>query len=164
MLTRIFLFLFFILFSPHLFALDSSLKVFEAANGKYGFKNPQGQIAIPAQFDFAYEFNSCGIAAVTDKSGWRYINVKNETVIVPFVFDNGPDYFSEGLARFVQDGKIGFSDACGKIVIPAQFDFATAFEKGRAQICTGCEKSREGEHTKWVGGKWYEINVRGERI
>jgi len=73
------------------------------------------------------------------------INEKGETVIRPFVVDNGPDYFEDGLARFRIDNKFGFFDRTGKIIIGAQFDFAFPFHEGLAAICAGCKEEPEGE-------------------
>ena len=43
-------------------------------------------------------------------------------------FDNGDDYFCEGLQRIVDDnGRIGFADSTGKVVITPQFAFAFPF-------------------------------------
>ncbi len=153
--------LFFTLFSTSLFALEPSLTSFESSDGKFGYKNAEGVVVIPAQYAIANDFNDCGLAAVVDAGGWRYIDVQNKTVFVPFIFDNGPDFFSEGLSRFAGEGKIGFVDECGKVVIPAQFDFADAFVDGQARICQGCKLKIEGEHRTFVGGKWSVINKKG---
>lgn len=143
------------------FAKENSLVSFESDEGKFGYKNAEGVIVIPAQYAIANDFNDCGLAAVVDAGGWRYINVQNKTVFVPFIFDNGPDFFSEGLSRYVGDGKIGFVDECGKTVIAPQFDFAEAFVHGQARICMGCKLEIEGEHRRLVGGKWSVIDKRG---
>src|SRR5882672_9405667 len=73
------------------------------ANGLYGFKDSHGVIVIPAQYQHVEEFNSCGIVAVWKKAaGWMFIDTKGVPLkgITPYIFDNGADYFQEGLARF----------------------------------------------------------------
>jgi hypothetical protein len=79
-------------------------------------------------------------------------------------FDNGPDYFSEGLARTEWNGKIGFFDKKLSIVIEPRFDFAFPFHNGLAAVCNGCTQKKLGEHTVIVGGKWGAINVKGEIV
>ena len=79
----------------------------------------------------AYDFTDGGIAAVLDKSGWYYISRTGEFVIRPKIYDNGPDYFSDGLARYVEDDKYGFFDMSGEIIIEAQFEFAFPLKMAR---------------------------------
>lgn len=69
-------------------------------------------------------------------------------------YDNGDDYFSEGLQRIVdRDGKIGFRDTIGKIIIVPQFAFAFPFKDGYAKVTdTGHSKAvdKGGEYHIWV--------------
>ncbi len=131
-------------------------------NDRWGYRDSRGQIAIPARFFIAEPFSERGVAVVIDAEGWAYIDDAGKVLVRPFVFDNGPDPFSEGLARFVAGGKIGFFDHAGKVVIPARYDFAMPFENGRARICRGCREVEEGEHSRVVGGVWSEIDKTGQ--
>lgn len=123
-------------------------------HGRWGYRDVRGGIAIPPRFDLANPFSPEGIAAVVDEKGWAYIDIKGKLVIRPFVFDNGPDYFSEGLARFTSGGKFGFFDRHGKVVIPPGFDFAAPFSDGLAAVCVGCKEVFQGEHSFRKGGRW----------
>lgn len=76
-------------------------------------------------------------------------------------FDNGPDYFNEGLARTEWNGKIGFFDKKLSIVIAPRFDFAFPFNNGLAAVCKNCTPKKIGEHTIIDGGKWGAINTKG---
>lgn len=78
-------------------------------------------------------------------------------------FDNGPDYFNNGLARTVIDGKIGFLDEKLDIKIPAIFDGAYPFSGGYARACIGCRRVSDGEHSWYDGGEEICINASGER-
>lgn len=133
-------------------------------DGKWGYKDPQGKVAIKPRFVLAQEFSPQGIAAVVDETGWAYINTKGNVVIRPFVVDNGPDYFSEGLARFKANGKFGFSGESGKVVIKPRFDFALPFSEGRAAVCAGCKEEAVGEHRIVTGGRWGFINKKGKLV
>lgn len=78
-----------------------------------------------------------------------------------FAFDNGPDYPSEDLFRIVADGKIGFADLNGKIVIKPRFYSVYPFENGLAAFCEGCDLISADEHSVWIGGKWGFIRKDG---
>ncbi len=129
--------------------------------GRFGFRNESGAVVIPPRYIMANEFSGEGIAAVIDESGWAYINREGKILIRPYVVDNGPDYFAEGLARFKENDKVGFFDKRGKIIIRAQFDFAAPFHEGLAAICRGCRRKSEGEHETFAGGNWGYINKKG---
>ena len=60
-----------------------------------------------------------------------------------FGFDNGPDYFQEGYARIVgPTGKVGFIDERGHIAITPQFDAASSFCHGKAEVTVGGKTSK----------------------
>lgn len=139
-----------------------SLEMYEE-NGLYGYRESGGETVIGARFDIAGDFEK-GLAQVVENGAWAIINTKGEKLFDPFIFDNGPDPFQEGLARFVLDGKIGFYDSEGKVAIPATYDFAKPFESGKAHACMGCQKAMHGEHSTHEGGAWFYINKKGERI
>lgn len=130
-------------------------------DGLWGFKSGDGQTVIPARFRTVTEFTRHGLAATLDGQGWVLINSKGEEVIRPYMFDNGPDYFVDGLARFVRDGKFGFFDERGRVVIQPQFDFAYPFRQGKARVGWGCALIQDGEHQKILGGQWKEIDKTG---
>jgi hypothetical protein len=127
----------------------------------FGYKDKQGTVVIKAAFHAAQEFLPGGIAAVLDDLGWVYIDKQGNAVVRPFIYDNGPDYFQEGLARFAVDRKFGFFDGSGRIIIPARFDFTFPFREGLAAACIGCRIQIQGEHGMPEGGKWGYINHEG---
>lgn len=134
------------------------------ANGRWGYRSATGAVLIPPRFVMAQEFSPEGIAAVVDERGWAYIDAKGKLIVRPYVFDNGPDYFEQDLARFVDNGKIGFMDRRARIVIPAKFDFALPFSEDRAAVCSGCKEAAEGEHKIRRGGKWGFIDRTGRLV
>jgi hypothetical protein len=142
-------------------ASQSVLAPFEKG-GQWGYQDHQGKVIIAPRFQVAQEFSSHGIAAVVDDAGWAYIDKRGNVLIRPFIFDNGPDYFREGLARFTRQGKFGFFDESGKVVIEPQFDFALPFSEGLAAFCDGCKEEADGEHRSVKGGKWGFINRNGD--
>lgn len=133
----------------------------------WGFKDATGKVVLPARYDLAQDFTPGGIACVIDgANGWVCIDGNGHPLVRPFLFDNGPDYFSEGLARFVERGKLGFFDDTGARKIPARFDHVLPFEGDRAAFCDGCKQECEpgGEHCRMAGGKWGLIDKTGNEV
>jgi WD40 repeat protein len=50
------------------------------------------------------------------------------------LFSTASAGFSEGLAVFEKERKQGYIDKTGKVVVPAQFDYASGFHEGRALV------------------------------
>ena len=76
-------------------------------------------------------------------------------------FDNGPDYFEEGLARTIENNKIGYMNKKLQVVIPAQFDFGFPFNKDTASVCFGCKTLPKGKHSFVAGGSWFAVSKSG---
>lgn len=110
--------------------------------------------AVPAA---AQDYDRHGHALVQDGQGWLYVDRSGRPILRPYIFDNGPDYFEEGLARFVDKGKIGFHDEALNIVIPAQYDFAFPFQGGVAKVGTHCATRWHGEHSSVYCRKWDDV-------
>jgi hypothetical protein len=130
----------------------------------WGYRDGTGRVVIPARFQIAGEFSRHGTAPVADETGWQVIDIAGRTLVRPFLVDNGPDDFREGLARFQEGGLFGYFDERGRIVIPPRFEFAAAFSEGRAAFCSGCREIREGEHRRYAGGKWGFIDWQGREV
>ncbi|WP_245592817.1 WG repeat-containing protein [Advenella mimigardefordensis] len=99
-----------------------------------------------------------GPRLVRDNEGWVYVDRDNRPVLRPYIFDNGPDYFEEGLARFVENGKMGFHDKALNIIIPAKYDFVYPFENGIASAGTRCRTQKHGEHSSVFCEKWENVH------
>ncbi len=133
-------------------------------NQKWGYKNKEGRVVLKPTYHITSPFNQYGIAAVVDDSGWVYIDKNGRSILRPFIIDNGPDYFSEGLARYMEQGKIGFMNENGVKVIPAMFEFVLPFSEGLAAFCEKCKEVRDDEYKRVEGGKWGYINKAGEIV
>ncbi|MHA4847771.1 WG repeat-containing protein [Flavitalea antarctica] len=104
-------------------------------HGKYGYINKDGVELIKPQYEDAASFSE-GLAAVkiNDKNG--FINTDGRMVI-------GPRYaracwvsaFSEGLAPvYFEDDAAGYIDREGKLIIPADYLYVSAFSEGLALV------------------------------
>jgi hypothetical protein len=128
---------------------------------RYGYRDAAGKVVIEPRFFFAYEFSPEGVAAVVSEQGPLFIGPDGQVLAQAFLLDNGPDYFSEGRARIVRHGQVGFLDAFGKVVIEPRYDHARAFCHGRSLVCTGCAPEAGDEHPAVVGGRWGMIDRAG---
>lgn len=91
----------------------------------------------------------------------RYGNILFDLVM----FDNGPDYFREGLTRVKQNGKMGFANNKGEIVIPCQYDYARGFHNGKAEVTYEASKYFDlDEHMQVESDAWFTINKKGEPV
>lgn len=122
----------------------------------FGYRNRQGVVEIPFQFQDATNFSE-GLAAVSIAGMWGFIDTEGKFIANPIYDDvngrvdglrylNSP-VISEGMAAVKTEGKWGFINTSGEMVIRSQFDKATFFSEGLAAVETG--------------GRWGFINKEG---
>lgn len=155
------------------------LVYFKSKDSLFGVRRQDGKIIIPAQFKiFSYlkdgdlvkgetiYFDGPKANEIPEKNAWGYVYDRNGNFLYrPFFHDNGADYFSEGVRRFVKNGKVGFADRNGTIVIRPEYDFASSFNYGYAAYCNSCDwEKTEEEHKAIVGGTWGVINFKGKIV
>jgi len=155
------------------------LQYFISKDSLVGVKNEKGKIIVPAQFKiFSIIENGDLVKEETiyfdgfkkdedkEKNAWGYVyDRKGNFLYRPFLYDNGADYFEEGVRRFVKNGKVGFADRNGKTVIEPIHDFVSPFNFGYAAFCDGCDwEKTNDEHKAIVGGTWGVMNNRGETV
>lgn len=101
-----------------------------------------------------------------NKPGIWSVNPDGEVLYEVKVFDNGPDYGSNGLFRIIKDKKIGYADfTTGDVVIEPQFGCAYPFDdSGRAKVGLTCQTETDGEHSWWVTDEWFFIDKEGRVI
>lgn len=158
-------------------ALGISEKIFGSSNtpipyydmqlDRSGYMDKSGRIVIEPKYIIAKPYGPYNIAAVADEKEWKYIDNTGKTILKPYLFDNGPDYFKEGLSRYVENNLIGFIDERYQIAIKAQYEFVTSFYNNHATFCVGCKNvllEEDSEYTKKAGGRWGVINKKGEVV
>ena len=119
----------------------------------YGLKDERGKVVIPPQYEVIYGAGEKlfhpsipekeYLVGVIKKSEMFRIGRDGSVKFRSVYFDNGPDYYEEGLARFVEKDKagkdcIGFHDRKGRVLIPPIYSFATPFRNGYAFVCKEC--------------------------
>lgn len=99
----------------------------------------------------------------TDNGKWAILDSKKTVLYDVFIYDNGPEYPSEGLIRVLKNGKIGYADATTYvIVIEPQFDCAYPFENGKARVSNQCQTLKDGEHSVWESTAWQYVDKKGK--
>jgi hypothetical protein len=134
--------------------------------GKQGYINENGDTTIlPGKYLQCYydTFDVFGIVYDQTK-GMIAINKDEEVLFNVFAFDNGPDYVSDGLFRIVVEGKIGYADIKGRIVIEPSFKCAYPFQEGKAKVAFDCIVDPNGEHENWLSDDWFVIDRNGNEI
>lgn len=168
-------------------------RFYDTATELYGLKTKNGKIIISHQYTmievpddvalFTPQSGEFKALIPVMKNGHVYrMNGRGELVFESVYFDNGADYFSEGLARFLKNGKVGFHDVDGTIVIDSLYDFASPFKGGVSNVCDGCvamypenpvysalssesrDLPKKEMYKSIVGGRWGQIDIKGEII
>ncbi|WP_372637858.1 WG repeat-containing protein [Cohnella sp.] len=117
----------------------------------HGYIDLGGNQVIPPIYDNATSFRN-GIAAVRLDNKTRFISCSGETVLETNILNVGN--FNDGRALFQTNGKFGYLDMQGNVVIPPRFEYAYDFSEGYAAVAVS-----EGS----AGGIAF-IDVHGEFI
>ena len=115
--------------------------------GKYGYAKNYDTLIAP-QFDYAYDFDQYGFAAITIDGKIGYIDTTGKIVFEPNIEKIG-DYENLGLVPVLIDGKWGFVDSTKTLTIPPQFE----------KINGGF--SDNGLASVKIVGKWGYIDTKG---
>ena len=152
----------------HLEPWDSTRQIVEQLNQKramkYGYIDTGGQVVIPFRYDKAKDFSD-NRAAVYKDGHWQIINKKGAAVIDYPVgsteiqngqggYDIEPPGFRDGLMPVQRNGLYGYIDTSGKLVIPYQYDGASAFNQGVALVARQTNETPQID-TASVLGKIY---------
>lgn len=131
----------------------------------FAFVDKRNDTIIPTGKYFATWTDTLKTFAIVSNNSEMIGIDRNENLLFSvFSFDNGPDYVVEGLFRVMRNGKIGYANKQGKVVIPCQFDCAYYFEDGKAKVSNNCKRIKDGEYHRWISDDWYYIDKQGNRI
>jgi len=137
----------------------------ESDDGQQGYLNAQGDTVIPlGKYNFCFTDSFKTFAIVASKEGVIGINRKEEKLFDVFVYDNGPDYVSEGLFRIVKNQKIGYANKAGEVVITPTYACAYPFQDGKAKVALECTVEKDGEHSFWESDAWFFIDKKGNKV
>jgi hypothetical protein len=146
--------------------LSSNEDSLNGAPPSYSYVDQMGKTVIPdGKYLSSFTDTFKTFAIVMDSSGALIgIDQRENLLFEVFMFDNGPDYLEEGLFRVMRNGKMGYANAEGEVVIPCRFECAYPFEGGKARVADTCEVTSEGEYNRWESEAWYFIDKSGNRV
>ena len=114
-MKKLFIVFFFILIYFQISVSQSYHRVCKEIDGVdwCGYADSSGNLKIPYKYTMAYTDTLKTIAFVANKKdGLIAIDSTGKKLFNVFIYDNGPDYLSEGLFRIEnkRNGKIGFAE------------------------------------------------------
>lgn len=149
-------------YTPKATEKDSSMmsKIFQDCAS---YKN--GVLNIAKAHLASLNFNKDNMADFYTAGKYFYVKPDGQFLAVLF-YDNGPDYYKEGLVRALHNGKIAYYNMDFKLVLAPAYDRAWPFREGRALVCKGCAlvESADSEHRSVEGGVWGYINKAGKEV
>lgn len=122
----------------------------DSTSGKelIGYKSLKGDIIIKSKYQNGSDTLFKMAIVMTSQSEFVGIDRNDKIILKPYIYDNGPDYFEEGLIRFVENNKIGFANQDGQKIIKAKYSFATPFEDGISVYYIGGERIYDNGKTQ----------------
>ena len=126
------------------------------------------------------------LVAVGNGDNWGYLNIKTKKLDIPAIYKFADEFTENGLALVAQNGKAGFIDTTGKVVVPLKFDILLRFSnfnlagfkqdgkagfintKGDVVIQPKYDFVNNfgdnGLAAVYIGSKWGFINIKGEYV
>jgi hypothetical protein len=130
------------------------------------FVNSKGDTIIPYGNYHAWDPMDLYTYAIV-KSPDRVVGINRQGKIMFDAYlwgDAQLDNISEGLFRVKRNGKIGYANKIGEIVIPCQFDCAEQFENGVVKVALECEYSYDAmEQVEMKSDNWFYIDKEGNK-
>jgi hypothetical protein len=121
--------------------------------GEVYFVDAQGKVPFKFKGRYISPYDDL-IAVLNHSDEWQLLNTRGEKVAAPHIDSIVPDdygnWFSEGLGAVQINGKCGYINASGKVIIPPQYQYAEPFHQGLAAV--------------WVGTGWHYINRQGKIV
>lgn len=159
-------------------------------NGKFGYLDSTGRVAIPARYEVAKDFHD-GMAYVSEGGKWGYIDKKG-AVVIPIEYDYIYGYvweYGEEYAVVEQHGKRGYISRTGELKVNPEYDeipcgirrfskedFAPIIKEGKMGLinrycevvipCRYSEVARYSENLCAVqsSGRWGFVDAQGKEV
>ena len=156
--------------SMNIYAQDDKLYIyyypnFEDVDATLGYVDSSGKVVIPAgkyPYIFTAEFDKIAFVLLKDRKGVYAIDRNEKILFQVCSYEIGTDIVSNGLFRIIENGKIGFANMNGEIVIKPRFQFVYPFqENGFAIFCENGTWSMLDKYIPVIKGKWGVINRQG---
>jgi len=122
--------------------------------GKKGIINTLGRLVVPTKYDWLENFNEYMVCRAKKDTAYGLID-NNGAEILPFIYDRIGE-FSDSLALVAKDGKYGYVNSKGELLVELKYDFYTE------ALVWG--KFKNG-YTKFLKkDKYGMLNAEGEEI
>jgi len=134
--------------------------------GPSGYVTQKGDTIIPVgKYYYCYTDTIRSFGMVMENKTGKILGIDREgkELYEVFNYDNGPDYIQNGLFRIIKNGKIGYANAKGKIIIKPRYDCADPFQNGMAKVSDSCQTEKDSENAIRKSQNWYYINKKGTR-
>lgn len=127
-----------------------------------GCSSSDGALTISPAALGQLQFDKDGLAALRAGNQFFYVHRSGRQLPV-ITYDNGPDYFNQGLVRGLVNGKVAFFNTQLLPAFPGQFDWAFPFANGVAEVCNGCSLGPPDQdgHRGMQGSQWFKIDLQG---
>nr|WP_321288280.1 WG repeat-containing protein [uncultured Sunxiuqinia sp.] len=131
------------------------------------FVNEKGDTVIPyGKYHIWDSVNFYTYAIVKSPDGIVGINRKGEIMFDAYLWGDAQlEDISEGLFRIKRNGKIGYANEDGEIIIPCQFECAEQFKNRQAKVTLECDyKNNEIDQIEMKSDNWFYIDKKGNKI
>ena len=131
------------------------------------FVDSEGDTVIPfGKYHIWDSVNLYTYAIVKSSNGIVGINRKGEVMFDAYLWGDAQlEDISEGLFRIKRNGKIGYANERGEIVIPCQFGCAEQFRNEQAKVALECEYNYdEMDQVEMKSDNWFNIDKKGIKI
>lgn len=131
-------------------------------NWNYGYINKKGETVIPFLYSSLGEYGDLILAVRGRYPPFKYsfIDRNGKTVLDLKGFQNAGEFSEDGLAQVAKNGKIGYIDKTGKLVIPCKFTIGGKFSEGLAYASLEGNDNLAGINEPNIG----YINTKGEFV
>ncbi len=107
----------------------------ELDGGKWGFIDRKGTLVVPIIYDNGRIFSE-GLSLMQAGTRQVFIDKEGNEVILLDGYES-VESFSSGMAKVLKNGKYGYIDKTGKLIIPCIYDEASDFDQGLARVWKG---------------------------
>ncbi|UXP34043.1 WG repeat-containing protein [Reichenbachiella agarivorans] len=128
-----------ILLSTQTFAQQYVALVKPQGSKTWGFADQTGKIILTPTYSKATDFSEEGLSVYYIRPNFKVMNLKGEIIPTEVdgfklmeIFGFGTKGYCNGMLAIVKDGKWGFLDTQGKLVIPTKYEKVTEFSEDKA--------------------------------
>lgn len=132
-----------------------------------GVLDKDGREVVPCEYDSIdngirdpdYLNANVGVALV-QKDSWGLLSMESGELLTDLEYEDAMHFMDGLLAPVYKDGKYGYIDKTGKLVIPPAYIFAENFENGGAKVAAADKGGAEGEAVS----SWGVIDEKGNIV